>query len=82
MRAAKERKRSAEAAAVEVVEVGVVRFSGPAFGGEHVLRLRHRTGANAILVECDGRELRPRTQRGFVAMLGRNLWRRAASASE
>ena len=76
MRAAKARKRIAESAAVEVVDVGVVRFSGPAFGGEHVIRLRHRTGADALLVECDGREIRPRTRRGFVAMLGRNLWSR------
>jgi hypothetical protein len=76
MRAAKARKRLAAAAAVEVQEVGRVSFEGPMFGGRHVLVLRARAGARELLVEFEGRELRPRTARGFVAMVGRELWRR------
>lgn len=75
--AARERKRMTEATAVDVVEVGWVTFDGPAFGGRHEIVLRSRTGADALLVCCDGRELRPRTGRGFVAMVGRMVWRRA-----
>ncbi len=75
--AARARKRFEEGAAVEVVEVGRVTFEGDVFGGRHEIVLRSRSGADALLVECDGRELRPRTLRGFVALVGRNVWRRA-----
>lgn len=74
MRAAKARRRVAEA--VVVAEVGRVSFEGPLFGGRHEIVLRTRTGADAMLVCCDGKELRPRTARGFVAMLGRCVWGR------
>lgn len=73
MRAAKERRRLEQAAAA--VEVGVVQFSGPAFGGPHVLRALHRDGDGHLLVEIDGRAHRPRTLRGLVRVLARRLWR-------
>jgi hypothetical protein len=72
MRAAKERKRLAAAAAGETIEVGLVRFSGPCFGGDHELRLLHKEGMQVLLV-CDGKFMRPRSVRGVRAMLARRI---------
>ena len=74
MRVAKERKRLAAATAGDAVEVGLVRFSGPCFGGEHVLRLLHKEGMQVLLV-CDGMPMRPRSVRGVRAMLARRIGR-------
>ena len=71
--AAKERKRLAEAEQAE--EVGVVRFSGPAFGGEHEIRCMVRGEDRHLLLEIDGSAARPRTLRGLVRVVCRRLWR-------
>ena len=76
MRAAKARKRMERAGAHDVVKVGRVVFEGTLFGGRHEMVLRHRAGEKCLMVQCDGVELRPRTGRGFVAMLGRAVWGR------
>lgn len=75
MREAKARKRIAGAQGDDVVEVGRVTLAGTAFRGRHEIVLKHRQDVRELMVTCDGRELRPRTQRGFVAMVARAVWR-------
>ena len=68
MRAAKERKRIANAIAAPIF-CGVVRGVGPAFGG-----------ARQVVIKSDGLAVwvgtsRARTYRAFCAAMNRKLWR-------
>lgn len=58
----------------ESVEVGVIRFSGPMFGGaEHVLRCLVRDADPALLIEIDGLAHRPRSIRGLRKLLAERI---------
>jgi hypothetical protein len=70
--AARERNRLAEAA--RAVEVGLVRFSGLAFGGEHRIRVLHRDGETRVLPEIDGWPCAATTLRGLVRAVVMRLW--------
>ena len=73
MRAAKERKRLAQVQ--EAREVGRVTFSGPMFGGEHVIRCLDVGDEMRLWIEIDGRQHRPRTWRGVMRMVCRRIWK-------
>ena len=60
--------------ATAAVEVGMATFSGPAWGGDHTLRLLATAEEDAPLyIEVDGRAARPRTPRGVRALLARMI---------
>lgn len=70
--AAKERKRMADAVAAK--EVGVIVFTGQMFGGvTHRIRCLHRDGDRVLLLEIDGRPVRPRSYRGVLRLLAKRL---------
>jgi hypothetical protein len=73
MREAKARKRLTSACAPELTECGRAVFSGPLFGGGHVVRLLARQDTSAVLVEVDGRLTCAKTARGARALLARRL---------
>ena len=68
---ARERKRMAEATAATVV--GVVRFSGTMFGGDHEILCLNRDGEKHIMLDIDGRPHKPTTYRGMLRLLARRL---------
>lgn len=70
---ARERKRMAEATAATVV--GVVKFSGTMFGGDHEILCLNRDGEKHIMLDIDGRPHRPTTYRGVLRLLARRLVR-------
>ena len=73
MRAAKERKRQAEACDAE--HVGTVIFDGPLFGGRHVMRCLYRCGYSEthLMVEIDGVAFKPLTRRGIDRIIARRI---------
>lgn len=71
MRAAKEKKRLAEAERADWC--GAVLFVGPMFGGGHWLDLRARGEERRLLVEIDGQPFRPLTARGLRGLLAKRL---------
>lgn len=68
---ARERKRIAEAQAATVV--GVVRFSGSMFGGDHEILCLNRDGEKHIMLDIDGLPHKPTTYRGMLRLLARRL---------
>jgi hypothetical protein len=68
---ARERKRLARAQ--EAREVGQVTFSGPMFGGEHVIRCLDAGNENRLLVEVDGQAHRPRSWRGLMRVVCKRI---------
>ena len=72
MRAAKERKRLANAIAMR--EYGVIIFQGEMFSGvTHRIRCLTDDAAPRLWLEIDGRIHRPVTYRGLLRLLARRL---------
>ena len=73
MRAAKERKRQAEACAAECV--GTITFDGRLFGGRHVMRCLYRCGYSEthVMIEIDGVAFRPLTAGGLRRIIARRV---------
>ena len=68
---ARERKRIAEAQ--EATVVGVVKFSGTMFGGDHEILCLNRDGEKHIMLDIDGGPHKPTTYRGMLRLLARRL---------
>lgn len=73
MREAKERKRLAEAVALEPYVCGVVTFEGPAFGGTHCVRFVSAGDARHVRIEVDGIMTCVKTVRGARALVSRRI---------
>ena len=71
---ARERKRLAQAERAKWV--GTIHFDGPAFNGQHQIRVAARSDEPFLLVDIDGFQHRPRSVRGLLRLICRRLWLR------
>ena len=72
--AAKREKIIANTSAAVVI--GVVKFSGSMFGGDHEVLCLNRDGEKYIMLEIDGVPFRPTTYRGVLRLIAERLTRK------
>ena len=72
---AAKREKIIESASAAVV-VGVIKFSGSMFGGDHEVLCLNRDGEKHIMLDVDGAPFRPTTYRGVLRLLSERLVRK------